>query len=200
MYALCLFPVRVFCFALSFLYPIHARLEVDSFIVNETEQQGNTPLHEACIHGNLAILKYLLNYGADVDAKNAVDETPLHIACREGFTKLVEEILHHKPKTAEEFAEACVKNLNTAMHLAVESGDLKVVKALLCNEGNPSVQNDVNVMPIHIAAWQGNIKVANELLNHDSSCMSVPDKQHYSPLHYAARNNQVDMIKFLCGK
>ncbi len=36
--------------------------------VKDTDQDGNTPLHLACIHGFVDIVELLVNHGADVEA------------------------------------------------------------------------------------------------------------------------------------
>ena len=53
---------------------------------------------------------------------------------------------------------------------------------------------------IHIAAEKGNIDIAREFLDRDESCKDLLDEQKRSPLHYAARNNQVEIIELLLSK
>ena len=62
------------------------------------------------------------------------------------------------------------------------------------------MQGDVEVAPIHIAAQQGNIDIAKVLLEHDESCKDLLDSERRSPLHYAAKNNQVEMIELLLSE
>ena len=54
----------------------------------------NPPLHIACRDGNLEIVKFLVNAGADTnrgDGNNS--RTPLHYACMKGDQKLVEYLI-----------------------------------------------------------------------------------------------------------
>lgn len=41
---------------------------------------GNTPLHTACINGQLDIVKTLVEKGDNIDAQNIHGNTPLHMA------------------------------------------------------------------------------------------------------------------------
>lgn len=47
---------------------------------DEPAQAGNTPLHEACIHGNAEEVRLLLAAGADDTMRNPDGETPAHFA------------------------------------------------------------------------------------------------------------------------
>ena len=59
--------------------------------VHENGYLGRTPLHIACLHGNLDCAQYLVSEGADIDAKDndgrtphSEGFTPLHLACFKG--------------------------------------------------------------------------------------------------------------------
>jgi ankyrin repeat protein len=70
------------CTSLAFAGPIHdaarkgdvkkvqALLQGDPKLVNDKDNQGNTPLHVAALHGQLNVVQALLDAGADVNAKN----------------------------------------------------------------------------------------------------------------------------------
>ena len=165
---------------------------------------GNTPLHEACIHGNLSIVKELLNHGADPNVQKITfgeGKTPLQTACTEGYVAVVKTILDHNRELGKQLIEARVKESgSTLMHFAAENGDLEMVKVLLEYGANPSVQNNAKEAPIHIAVGQGYTDIARLLLDCDSSYKDILDKQDRTPLHYAARNNQVEMIELLLSK
>ena len=166
--------------------------------VNVQDSHGDTPLHEACVRGNQIILKEMLDHGANVRIQNADDETPLHTACKEGFAEIVKEIL--RLDMCQKLLQACDNEFNTPMHLAAESGDVKTVKVLLEAEADPSSRNGDDIVPMHIAAAHGYLDIAREFLRSDGFCKNLPDNQQQTPLHYAARANQVEMINFLIEK
>jgi ankyrin repeat protein len=70
------------CTHLAFAGPLHdaarkgdlkkvqALLQSDPKLVNDKDNMGNTPLHVAALHGEVAIAQALLAAGADVNAKN----------------------------------------------------------------------------------------------------------------------------------
>jgi len=49
---------------------------------------GSTPLHFACIGGNLKVVQLLLKKGAAVEARNVLGLTPLHCASDMGFVEV----------------------------------------------------------------------------------------------------------------
>jgi ankyrin repeat protein len=50
---------------------IQALLQQDPKMVKENDNRGDTPLHVACLHGQVAAVQALLDAGADVNAKNS---------------------------------------------------------------------------------------------------------------------------------
>ena len=53
----------------------------------------NTPLLWAAYNGQLAIVEYLIEAGANVNAANASGKTALHIAVERGFTNVKNALL-----------------------------------------------------------------------------------------------------------
>ena len=169
-------------------------------MINQKDHHGDTPLHEACLRGNLTIVKELLNHGAEIFARNIDSEVPVHAACKEGYVEIVKEILRRNRDEAKKLAEAHDNRFNAPMHLAVESGDIETVKVLLVAGANPSVQNNDEVLPIHIAAGHGCLDICRILVEDDPNSKNYVDCNLQSPLHYAARANQVQIIKYLISK
>ena len=51
--------------------------------VNHAAERDNTALHTACILGVVNTVQFLIGAGADIEAKNSLGRSPLHLACRE---------------------------------------------------------------------------------------------------------------------
>ena len=52
--------------------------------VNCMDTDGQRPLHQGCLHGNLDMVKLLIRFGADVGLTNRDGWSPLHLAAYTG--------------------------------------------------------------------------------------------------------------------
>ena len=52
-----------------------------------------TPLHIACGKGHLLIVQYLIEKGANIEAKNIGQWTPLLVSCEKGHLPIVQYLI-----------------------------------------------------------------------------------------------------------
>ena len=67
---------------------VNLLLEFGANVHLTSTNDKSTPLHVACGHRNLNIVKMLVNAGADVNAKRTGGVTPLYMATGNGFTEI----------------------------------------------------------------------------------------------------------------
>jgi len=106
---------------------VKALLDTDSSLISARDSDGSTPLHCACWKGHDAVVRLLLDSGADVNAENNNDHwgtTPLHAAAHANQKKIAEMLIAHGANIAS-------RNLNnrtpldeTAFHNARGVADL----------------------------------------------------------------------------
>jgi ankyrin repeat protein len=63
--------------------------------VNVKSKYYKTPLFNAVNSGNLATVKYLIEQGTDINAKDYKNETPLFHAVKNGNLKVIKYLLEH---------------------------------------------------------------------------------------------------------
>lgn len=179
-------------------------LASDRIEVNATDLAGDTPLHKACLSGETAIVEKILAKLKKTNRTkhlklldNYAKLTPMHIACREGHAKIVDLFL----KFGFDLSRLNIgSNYSTPLHLACESGKEQIVAMLV--GANVFSEREGKITAAHIAAKHGYIEVMKELLKSKQgrSILKTVDVNEQTPLHYAARNNRAEMIKYLLDK
>ena len=82
----------ILCFSKCFSV-VDNIIEINSSTINDTDTNGNSPLHRAAESGNADVIKYLLKSGASINDKNALGLTPIQIAANYGQTEAVQALI-----------------------------------------------------------------------------------------------------------
>ncbi|KAG3170006.1 hypothetical protein PI124_g4674 [Phytophthora idaei] len=155
---------------------------------------GLTPLHVACKVGNEQAAALLVYYGAKLDSRAIRDDaTPLILACRaesEGIAKLLVE--------SNASLSACDSNGNTALHVAVQTGNEGLIMFVLrgCDHTLLSQKNNAGETALHIAAKLGSFGIVRSLLAYGAS-VKDEDSQGRTPLILSILENHVECVQLL---
>jgi len=119
--------------------------------VNQTNDQGHSPLHLAAKHDKPAMIKLLLLSGANMEARRDGGWTPLLVAAAAGSESAIDALLAHGANV-----NAWTSAGMTALHWAAENGKLAAVQRLLrvqniCKNG----KNSFDCTPLIHAAQNG---------------------------------------------
>src|SRR5207249_1584842 len=102
-----------------------------------------TPLIAAANGGHKAMVKFLANHGADVDAKEVQQgNSPLHFAAKNGFGGVAEVLLAHKANV-----NGADLGGGTPLHLAADAGRSATLELLLRNGANVNAKDKYNQTP-----------------------------------------------------
>ena len=112
------------------------------------------------VTNNAQIAEALIKYGADVNAKNKNDSTPLHKAVHKQKLDLVEILI--KNNAVLDYQD--LPNGDTPLHLAVYSNNENIVKALLNVGANINLINNEKKTPAQVATQEGHTDIA-DLIN-----------------------------------
>uniref|UniRef100_A0A0G4HMD7 Uncharacterized protein n=1 Tax=Chromera velia CCMP2878 TaxID=1169474 RepID=A0A0G4HMD7_9ALVE len=106
---------------------------------------GGSALHRACWRNLLAIAKFLLLRGANVNSENESGLKPIHISSMLGFTRLTEILLSHG-------ADICATTLlgHTALHCACGFGHRGTAEVLLDLGADVNSVDPRKVSPLHL--------------------------------------------------
>jgi ankyrin repeat protein len=191
--------------------------------LNEKDAQGHTALWHAIDQNDPAIVQWLLDHGADVEAKTRGGDPPLHWAVKKGHKDIVTLLLRYDA-AIEAKGTTC-----TALHTAVQEGHTDTVILLLDQGAKIDAQDIVGFTPLHYAARKGHTPIVAMLLNKGAhieakglfectplydaiqgghkdvvallldhgAIIEARDKEKSSPLHYAVMGDDKDIVLLL---
>ncbi|KAJ1527888.1 hypothetical protein ONE63_007824 [Megalurothrips usitatus] len=108
--------------------------------------KGETPLHVACIKGNVDKIRSLLDANANPNTKDNAGWTPLHEVANHGFTEAVQLLL----KAGALVDVPGVGNV-TPLHEAVYNKHLPIVKLLVAHGANIYARSSEGKTPMDLA-------------------------------------------------
>jgi ankyrin repeat protein len=143
-----------------------------------------TPLEMAACRGRLDVARLLIRSGADINLKGYF--TPLKAAASCGQPKLVRFLLLHGAQVER-----------GTLHLAVRSGQLPAVLALIKAGADLNARNSDGQTPLHFSAWKDSGRIAEALI---AAGAKVDVKTRYTketPLHVAAQRGKTQVVEAL---
>ncbi len=162
--------------------------------VNASNNDGETPLHEAAYRGHEAVARLLLEKGAAVNAATKDGVTPLHRAAAEG-REAVARLLLEKGAAVE----AATEGGWTPLHEAAGGGHEAVARLLLEKGAAVEAATEGGWTPLHRAAFYGHEAVARLLLE-KGAAVNAADEVGNTPLHVAAFYGHEAVARLLLEK
>ncbi|MCL2646664.1 MAG: ankyrin repeat domain-containing protein [Phycisphaerales bacterium] len=186
--------------------------------------RGETLMHMAAAEGRMDVLVWLKARGADVNAKDDFDNTPIWFAASKGHFDVMKWF-------KEQGADVNAKNRGglTLMHAAARGGNFDAMKwakeqgMSLHNKGNlgqtlmlsaasggnveamkwlkeqgldVNTKDQFDETPMYVAAKGGHVE-AMKWLKEQGQDVNAKDKKGVTPMHCAAREGHLDAMKWL---
>ena len=164
--------------------------------VNRVDVYGRLPLHYACIHGHVEMVKSLLQE----------DPSTINDRDHDNFTPLIHGVVHHEM--------GCVQQLLTysaridpdsdadhvPLNLACQYGSMAIAQVLL--ENNAKLLPDAEgLYPQHLVARAGTNPEALSMLEHYGADLDQRDKLYqWTPIFHAAAEGRVDCLETLLSR
>jgi len=151
---------------------------------------AQTRLAAAAAKGHFSVAAYMLEHGADVNARDDDGLTALHAACALGRYQMVEYLIRHGAAIETEAYSGF-----TPLHVASKAGAYLAVRKLLQAGANPSVRGDPEyVTPLYLAMESRSLDVAEALL--EAGAKPYLDEFGSNPtLVDACRNGDYQMVE-----
>jgi len=146
-------------------------------LIGATNKSGETALHYLAVENYLDAVRFLIEFGANVNSHNKYG-TPLLDAASLGYEEMVKLLLAHGADPG-----ATSLTGGSVLHCASRSGNAKVTALILKSiGGNADTLNDLGETPLMVAAASDATDVIQLLLSHgaDPNAIAQGDKSALS--------------------
>ena len=143
--------------------------------INSKDSHGHTPLYYAVINNHLEVVKYFIDkQHYDPMTRDNNGDTPLHIACRHSHIDIVRYLLS-------------TDKINPLARNKYGKSPMLVI-------------DYIRLPMLHLAARQGWIDIAIDLITKYKCDIKRKDSHGRTPLYYAASNNQLEVVRYFINE
>ncbi|EAY01617.1 ankyrin repeat protein, putative [Trichomonas vaginalis G3] len=174
------------------LYDCESYNNLDSFLVyyDQMHDLNSCFVKSACFNIP-SLCKYFLSHGANIDVKNMIGETALHIAAINNSKETAELLIKNG-------ADIYIKDMycETALYYAVINNCKETVELLITNGANVNNKNKNGHITLHDAALRKYKEIVELLISHGANA-NEKDNDGKTALHIAATNNCKEIAELL---
>ncbi len=141
---------------------------------------GDTPLHRACLDGFTDIVEVLIKAGADVNIIGRWETTSLHNACLRGHKEIVKILLSSDVSSSinaqNEFKE-------TPLLVACHKGFIDIAEMLIKAGADVNITDNHIQTPLHVASMHGHTNIIKLLIAANAN-IHARDIKNLRPIDY----------------
>ena len=160
--------------------------------IDQSDDNGQPPLHTAIQEERLDIAELLVEYGAAIESIGYHNWRPLHVASSIGSVPLVEMCLRHGADI-----HALTSTDQTPLHKACSSKSVDVVRMLLEAGADPEVMNHRGMRAIHIACHQNQRDVVELLVRKWRVALFAKDEFGDTAADWCERSGHLELLSFV---
>lgn len=173
---------------------VDSLLRSDSSIVRIFNEDKRTLLHLAVSEGHKDLVRYLVEQGADINAKDRWEVTPLQEAMESRRYEIFDYLLSKGGKTYMSDIDKSTKLIG-----AVRDGDTELVKALVNLGADVNLGDYDSRTALHIACDRGFEDIA-EFLIENGAKVNILDNFGRNPVQDAIQNKHDNLVEYLFTK
>ncbi|XP_061185019.1 uncharacterized protein LOC133193035 [Saccostrea echinata] len=169
--------------------------------VNKVYDNCNPALHAAVSSGNLGIVEYLVEHGADVNLLSSSDENPLYCCIINGQSHVIRYLVEHGADINQNLG-----NIKT-FHICIASGEgyLEIVEELIKHGADVNLCDLNGKSPLCYASNSGHLETVKYLLQNDAdinvgtSCLSSAcESGHLNVVEFLIDKIDVNKVNDIC--
>ncbi|CAL8079146.1 unnamed protein product [Calicophoron daubneyi] len=147
----------------------------------DTQGRNSAPLHLAAGYNNVDVVEYLLESGADVNAKDKGGLIPLHNASSYGHIDVAALLIRYGTSV-----NAVDKWGYTPLHEAAQKGRTQLCALLLAHGADPMIHNQENQIPLDLASADDVKSLLLDAMLHTNSSITTVTKDCINNMMKAA--------------
>jgi ankyrin repeat protein len=136
----------------------------------------------------------LLRGGAEIEAQDADDDTPLHIAVSRNNIEMAKFLLNRRANINAKGHDA-----NTALHMAASENNTDMVTMLLERGAETDAKDNMGLTALHIAVKESSPKVVALLLNKGAK-INILDNEGNSAIGLVTKNANLELANLMLGE
>ena len=163
-------------------------------LINVKNERGVVALHYASFKGNVDIIKYLINYGADVTSNTSRELNVIHYAAQGNQpNSLIYFYLFHRNVIDLEKVD---KGGSTPLHWASYSSAIEIALYLINLGADINKQDNNGNTPLHLAVIKNSYKMVIKLLQ-KGALTNILNNENKTPKEISSKNNLSDIYEIL---
>lgn len=171
---------------------VQAAGEILLDVVDDTGHR--TPLHIAALHGKVAYAGMLVARGADINARDTSNWTPLMSAAfGEANGMMGLQTAKLLLQLGANVDAVCSLGSHT-LHIVAAYGSIDFAELILNAGANPNVVDNEGETPLHKAAVRGSLEMTKFLVSRGAH-PHLPSRSGLDPVQYARREGTSDNLK-----
>lgn len=160
-------------------------------LLTSVDDDGRTPLHWACLAGDVKMVEILLGVAGGPDAILMADEsgwTPVHIAAAIGSKAILELLLRYDGSLVNDKTSTG----STPLQIAIGKNHIDTARHLVetC-KCNVRTKDSRGILALHRASGLGNNTIVDVLVSHGAP-INATDSEGWTALHHALAEGNED--------
>ncbi|XP_068232610.1 uncharacterized protein [Palaemon carinicauda] len=185
------------------LQPLTDDPSVGERVLKLTDKDGRTLLHMAAHHGLLEATFMLISAGAEVSAKDASGNTPMHAVILTRLrkkdnvcSKVLEALLDSGGDVEGGNEDEKGTEAGTLVHAAASAGCVDCLGVLLKRSAKVETKNLYGKTPLQVAIEENHVDVVSFLVE-NNACVEAADSRSQRPLHYAIMADSPELVEVI---
>ena len=169
--------------------------EKEPFFRKAGRQGDQTALTRALEMADFSTAKLLIQKGVQVDVPNQHGLTPINLACYKAQDNMVKLLLKNRRVSEQVCTHSSVATAQSPVHLAVFSGNTKVLYQLHACDANICLSDDNGLTPLHLAVRLRDHTMQQCLIKFGAD-VTACDSRKRTSLHHAILSTQNETLPY----